>query len=72
MNDPSRYTEPKADTTRRWVKVIGIIVLLVAVLVVVLLLAGGGHRPRRHSSGVDAGLGRDRGSAVSEAIVSRP
>ena len=49
MNDPSRYTESKSETTRRWVKVIGIIALIVVVLVVVMLLAGGGHRPRRHS-----------------------
>jgi hypothetical protein len=51
MNDPNRYSDEKADTTRRWVKVVGIIALLIALLVVVMLLAGGGHRPRRHSLG---------------------
>jgi len=66
MNDPSRYTESKAETTRRWVKVIGIIVLIVVVLVVVMLLAGGGHRPRPHS--LAAG---HPGSSTAEAFQTR-
>ena len=51
MKESSRYTDPKADTTRRWVRVVGIIALLVVILVIVMLLAGGGHRPRPHSAG---------------------
>jgi hypothetical protein len=52
MTDPSRYPDSKPATTRRWVKILGIIALVVVLLVVVMLLidggGGGGHGPQRH------------------------
>lgn len=48
MNDPSRFTEPKPETARRWVKVVVIIGIVVALLIAAMLLIGGGHGPSRH------------------------
>jgi hypothetical protein len=56
MTDTSRYSDSKAHTTPRWVRVFGIIALVVVVLVVVMLLFGGGrHGPSRHMPGRDTG-----------------
>jgi hypothetical protein len=48
MNDPSRYTDSKPETARRWVKVVVIIAIVVVLLIGAMLLIGGGHGPSRH------------------------
>jgi ABC-type transporter Mla subunit MlaD len=51
MADPSRYPDSEPRTTRRWVKVVGLVALVMVLLVVVMLLiggGGGGHGPGRH------------------------
>nr|MBA2600373.1 hypothetical protein [Actinomycetota bacterium] len=53
MADPYRNPDSKHDTTRRWVKVAGVIVLVVALLIIVMMVVGGGeHGPGRHTGGV--------------------
>jgi succinate dehydrogenase hydrophobic anchor subunit len=49
MTDPSRYTDSKPESSRRWVRVVVIVAIVVALLVAVVLLVGGGdHGPGRH------------------------
>jgi len=56
MADPHRNPDAKSDATRRWLKIIGIIVLVVILLVVVMMVAGGGeHGPGRHTGGATEG-----------------